>query len=347
MKRSSEIIGSPVISISEGLQIGTIKGMVINPQQKKVEFLLLDDYLDDVELKGLSLLSAEGVGEFAVTVQNSNELVNLSKISILLELVQKDILLLGTKVVTKKGRLLGEVVEFSVYTENGELAEVYYNDAEENEVPLSADSIITIGKEVLIVEEDDIFDARPAAQPAAPPPPPPPPPPAQRSAAPAQQQQTQRPAAPAQQQAQRPAATPAQQPAAAPAPKAAAPQAAPAPAAQPTTKGKTGNFKKGNDRSSGSAETTIDKSEKAKIADQAVAEKDMLISEPKSDLDPAEIFVRRQQQFLIGKTLLKDLKMDDGEIIAWENEIITEELFERVYKLGTQKLMELAMSVRE
>ena len=50
---------------------------------------------------------------------------------------------------------------------------------------------------------------------------------------------------------------------------------------------------------------------------------------------------------MIGKTLLKDLKADDGEVLAWENQVITEEIFNRIYRLGAQKLMELAMSVRE
>ena len=104
MKKSKEIIGAPVISISEGIQIGSVKGLVVNPQQKNVEFLLLDELQEGKELKGLSFRSAEGVGEFAVTVQNSNVIVDLMKISLLKELVQKGIQVLGTKVVTRKGK---------------------------------------------------------------------------------------------------------------------------------------------------------------------------------------------------------------------------------------------------
>ena len=76
MKKSKEIIGAPVISISEGIQIGSVKGLVVNPQQKNVEFLLLDELQEGKELKGLSFRSAEG-NEFAVTVQNSNVIVDL------------------------------------------------------------------------------------------------------------------------------------------------------------------------------------------------------------------------------------------------------------------------------
>jgi len=73
----------------------------------------------------------------------------------------------------------------------------------------------------------------------------------------------------------------------------------------------------------------------------------MLSSLNAGDLDPADIFIQRQRQFLIGKTLLKDLQSKEGEVIAWENEVVTEELFEKAHKIGAQKIMELAMSVRE
>jgi len=281
MKKSKEIIGAPVISISEGMQIGTVKGLIVNPQQKNVEFLLLDEPEAGKDLKGLSFRSAEGIGEFAVTVEDKNVIVDIMKIGILKELVQKGIQVLGTKVVTRKGTYLGDVVEFSVDTTSGELAEVFYQGKGEEEQSLKARSIITIGKEVLIVEEESEAKTLRAED------------------------------------------------------------------SSPINKD-TGNFKEGDDRSAGMVEAPVADTIKSDFAARSsAAERDMLVSEPKGDLDPAEIFVQRQRQYLIGKTLLKDLKMDDGEVLAWENQVITEELFDRVYRLGAQKLMELAMSVRE
>jgi len=255
-----------------------VKGLVVNPQQKNVEFLLLDELQEGEELKGLSFRSAEGVGEFAVTVQDSNAIVDLMKISLLKEMVQKGIQVLGTKVVTRKGKLLGEVTEYSVDTESGELTEFFYNGSGGIEHSLPAHSIITIGKEVLVVEEEGTA-ANAGAE------------------------------------------------------------------APPPVKKETGNFPMGND---GSLEKEVPEAEKSELeiaALSSAAERELLISEP--DPDPAEIFVQRQRQYLIGKTLLKDFKLEDGEIIAWENQVITEELFDRIYRLGTQKLMELTLSVRE
>ncbi|HHU76415.1 MAG TPA: hypothetical protein GXZ24_05935 [Firmicutes bacterium] len=283
MKKSKEIIGSPIISIQEGIQIGVTKGLVINPQQKNIEFLLLDEPGEGEKLRGLSYRSAQGVGEFAVTVEDSSIIVDLMKVGILRELVQKEIHLLGTKVVTRKGRLLGEVTEYAINTETGELAEVFFSAKGETEQSLPASSIITIGKEVLIVENGETD-------------------------------------------------------------KVAADDNLP-----PIVEGKE-NFERGNDGSTLKGE--IPAVEKSRIdhdfaALSSAAERDLLRSEPQGDSDPTEIFMQRQRQYLIGKTLFKDFKTVDGEVIAWENQIITEELLDRVYQLGTQKLMELAMSVRD
>ena len=217
----------------------------------------MDEFQEGKELKGLSFRSAEGVGEFAVTVQDSNVIVDLMKISILKELVRKEIQVVGTKVVTRKGKFLGEVTEYAIDTESGELTEIFYNGTGEKKQALPALSIITIGKEVLIVEDEGL--AKKIGTESLP---------------------------PAEKEAE--------------------------------------NFKKGDDGSADKETPAMEKSKTDFAAFSSAAERDLLISKPKGDLDPAEIFVQRQRQYLIGKTLLKDLKMDDGEVIAWENQIITE-----------------------
>ena len=100
--------------------------------------------------------------------------------------------------------------------------------------------------------------------------------------------------------------------------------------ATPSVKKETGNFSMGDDGSSVEEVPAVEKSNNSFAALSSAAERDLLISEPKGDPDPAEIFVQRQRQYLIGKTLLKDFKLNDGEVIAWENQVITEELFDRL-----------------
>ena len=38
MKKSTEILGLPIISISEGMEIGKVKSLVINPEKGSLRF---------------------------------------------------------------------------------------------------------------------------------------------------------------------------------------------------------------------------------------------------------------------------------------------------------------------
>jgi uncharacterized protein YrrD len=280
MKKSKEIIGSPVISIADGVQIGTIKGLIVNPQQKSVEFLLLDEKSGGPELKGIPFRSAEAVGEFAVTIEDKGVLIDMMKVGILQELIETGVDVIGTKVITKKGKYLGDVNEYAVDTVTGKFAEFYYMSEGKAEKTIMVENVITIGKEVLVVGEEAGVVTENIGE------------------------------------------------------------------NQSGSEKMKENFRSQDKELSGkeniSAAGTTEQGESP-----GGNVKTSFTSEMKSSLDPAGIFVQRQRQSLIGKTLIKDIKLDSGEIIARENTVVTEELFNKIYEIGAQKLMELAVSVKE
>lgn len=280
MKKSKEIIGSPVISIADGVQIGTIKGLIVNPQQKSVEFLLLDEKSGGPELKGIPFRSAEAVGDFAVTIEDKGVLIDMMKVGILQELIETGVDVIGTKVITKKGKYLGDVSEYAVDTVTGKFAEFYYMSEGKAEKTIMVENVITIGKEVLVVGEEAGVVTENIGE------------------------------------------------------------------NQSGSEKMKENFRSQDKELSGkeniSAAGTTEQGESP-----GGNVKTSFTSEMKSSLDPAGIFVQRQRQSLIGKTLIKDIKLDSGEIIARENTVVTEELFNKIYEIGAQKLMELAVSVKE
>ncbi len=271
MKKSREMIDLPVISITDGVQIGSVKGLAINPQQKTVEVLLLDEKTSGEGLKGIPFRSAEAIGEFAVTVEDNSVPISLEKVGILQELIEKGIDVIGTKVITKKGKYLGDVTEYSFEAATGMLKEFYYQSEGQVEKIVTVKNVITIGKEILVVEEDAISEMQDGE--------------------------------------------------------------------------KASGLEKKADTFA--PVTEVLPQEESKPPGDPVDAKAPFVPEEKGDLDPAGTFVQRQRQHIIGKTLLKDIKTDDGKVIALENTVVTEELFERIYKMGAQKLMELAVSVRE
>ena len=280
MKKSKEIIGSPVISIADGVQIGTIKGLIVNPQQKSVELLLLDEKSGGPELKGIPFRSAEAVGDFAVTIEDKGVLIDMMKVGILQELIEMGVDVIGTKVITKKGKYLGDVSEYAVDTVTGKFAEFYYMSEGKAEKTIMVENVITIGKEVLVVGEEAGAVTENIRE------------------------------------------------------------------NQSASEKMNENFRSQDKEPSGKENiSAAGTTEQGESPDGNV--KTPFVSEIKSSLDPAGIFVQRQRQSLIGKTLLKDIKSDSGEIIARENTVVTEELFNKIYEIGAQKLMELAVSVKE
>ena len=276
-KRSQEIVNSQVISISDGVQVGTIKNFLVNPRQKAVDFLLLNEGED--QLRGIPYRLADGVGEYAITVQDKSAIVDMSRIGVLQEIIDQGIKIIGTKMISNKGKYLGEAVEFAIDTLSGELTRIIYREEGGGEKSVEAQSVMTLGLEVIVVDDNAVSTQTVQS------------------------------------------------------------------GGSSESEGAGENFNKGDERSLPIEEEEVPEPESN--AEVQGFEESSREESQESDLDPTEIFVQRQKNNLIGKTLLKDFKSDDGEVLVHENEVVTEELFHRVYKLGTQKLVELATSVKE
>ncbi|MGJ3205655.1 PRC-barrel domain-containing protein [Geobacillus thermoleovorans] len=152
MKASAQIIGLPIISIADGAQIGTVKSLVINPDKGSIDFLTVEQ--DDVQLslKAIPFKKVVGIGEFAVTVEQGHDVIDLSEIPIANQLVNKQIRIKNTKAITRKGQLLGEAREFFVDEESGDIVGIALQ-LEKGEAVLPASEVLTYGKDILIIND--------------------------------------------------------------------------------------------------------------------------------------------------------------------------------------------------
>ncbi len=153
MKSSSQIVGLPVISITDGNEVGRVKSLIVNPGQKSIDFLTLqhDDW--QISTKAIPFKKVIGVGEYAVTIDNAGDVIDLTQIPVTSELITKQIKIIGTKVMTRKGQLLGKVTEFFVDEDNGQITGVTVDVSDRDET-LNAEHIITLGKDIMVVHED-------------------------------------------------------------------------------------------------------------------------------------------------------------------------------------------------
>ena len=151
MKLTKEIIGLRIISILDGTQVGVVKDFVLNPQANTLDFVMVDQATDVFGAKVIAFADILGMGEFAITIQDPGVIQDVAQNIDVQNLLKQDTHVLGTKVLTKKGQLIGEVTELLIDEETGKIAACLFDSqGEMHQVPV--EEIITLGKELLIVE---------------------------------------------------------------------------------------------------------------------------------------------------------------------------------------------------
>ncbi|MGG3738520.1 PRC-barrel domain-containing protein [Aeribacillus pallidus] len=153
MKKSVEIKGLPIICLSDGTELGKVKSLIVNPEKGSVDFLTVEHQDWQVSVKAIPFKKVIGIGEYAVTVENESAIIDLNEIPIANNLVNKNIRVIDTKVMTRKGQLLGQVTEFFVNDETGEIIGLDMKWGE-REAILPASFVSTYGKDIIIVSEE-------------------------------------------------------------------------------------------------------------------------------------------------------------------------------------------------
>lgn len=286
--KSKELLGLPLISIADAREVGTIGGLVINPQQKSVDLLLLEKK-EGEDLQGIPFCLIEGVGDFAVTVTDSNLIINIMKIGLLKDLVEKEIRLVGSRLITNKGKYLGQVTECSLNAENGMLTELFYQEEEgEGELSIQAQEIVTIGQDVVIVS-------------------------ASKSSSTSKPQPKGRQFSSKERQEILQALTP--------------------------SKEKEKPEKK---------EEEVPPPPVKEKPKKEYLEREKPISSPQEEIsDPAQSIIERKRDELVGKTLIKDIKTEEGQIIARADTVITHDIYNQIQGLGYEVFIEMATSVKD
>lgn len=107
---------------------------------------------------GASLLpfsAVMGLGESAITTESANNLVTVSTAPDFEKHLSLDIKVIGTKVLTKTGRIQGKVNEY-VLDSTGKIVACEIEDMNGEITNLAAQNVVTFGKEVLIIAETDM-----------------------------------------------------------------------------------------------------------------------------------------------------------------------------------------------
>lgn len=169
MKKSAEILGLPIISITEGRELGISKALLIDAKNGIVAALILEDEEWFRGVKVLPYNCVIAIGEDAVTVTSSENILQLNEASEYEQLLTANVKIINTKAITKAGSIQGIVTEIYV-DENGKVAQCEITKTSGDIDEISAEQVSIFGKQVTIIDSDVPRRApvqpQPVAQPA-------------------------------------------------------------------------------------------------------------------------------------------------------------------------------------
>ncbi len=144
MKNSSQVIGLPLISISEGAECGIIKDIMIEPQKKKIKSLIIRGSKNEYDFCEIKLGDITGIGKDYVTTQCAE-----NKKSI--ETSNPGISLLGLTCIASSGDVLGSIKEYAFDEKTGDISSIQIDSGLE----ASGKSILSISDKLIFVDRED------------------------------------------------------------------------------------------------------------------------------------------------------------------------------------------------
>jgi len=150
-KKSVEILGLPIISITEGRELGMSKTLLIDAKNGAVAAITIED---EDWYRGVKLLpysSVIAIGHDAVTITNSENILTLEDASDYEAMLDANIRIIGTKAITKSGTINGTVSEIFI-GDDGKVEKVQIVDPNGAEAEITSDQISIFGKQVTVID---------------------------------------------------------------------------------------------------------------------------------------------------------------------------------------------------
>lgn len=153
MKKSRDVVGLPVLELTEGKSLGRVHSLVVNPVTRRVEALEIGERtLLKTRTEFATYAKLRSIGSDAVTLSNHEAVQDADENPELARLLERKII--GSRVVTVDGTLAGTVEDFSFQTEDGALVELYlYADRTRGHLAIPVAAVETFGLDFIIVSE--------------------------------------------------------------------------------------------------------------------------------------------------------------------------------------------------
>lgn len=159
MYRSKKLLALPVISLSDGEELGKVKGIIIDSETISLAALVLDyrkGFLKEPRLIHFDQITS--FGDYAITIKNPSACERIGSRPQLNPLVRQPVQILGAKVLSEDGNLLGTVEEFTFEPTTGKISSLELTDnllstLFKGKSYLDGNTITALGKSTIIVQK--------------------------------------------------------------------------------------------------------------------------------------------------------------------------------------------------
>ena len=153
MKKSVHILGLPIISITEGKELGISKSLVIDAAKGMITALVIEDEDWYRGVKILPYTSVIAIGDDAITITSSESILSVDEATEFEPLLTANIKVIDTKAITKAGSIHGIVNEIIV-DDNGSIAKCEVKTPAGEITEVSAEQVSVFGKQVTVIDSE-------------------------------------------------------------------------------------------------------------------------------------------------------------------------------------------------
>lgn len=151
MKKSSQVVGLPLMGVKEGTADGSAIDFMIDASTKKVCYIILQGSNGYFGNSALPVREVMGVGnDYIIT----STLGNVKELTQLKELKESGFFILGTRVISCTGDALGAVADFSFDEKEGTIETIELD----NDTVIAGDKIISFSGDLVFVDEAGSVD---------------------------------------------------------------------------------------------------------------------------------------------------------------------------------------------
>ena len=157
MKKTAEIAGLPVISISDGNEVGSVEGLVVNASKGVIDYIMVNSTLHLYNTIVIPAGEVLGIGEYALTIESPKALKDISTLPGAVDLLKNNVQVKNTRLMTKKGKLIGETGDFYIDDEdNMKIVGLDFKRNDKSDIIkiIPGECVVTFGKSLIIVDDE-------------------------------------------------------------------------------------------------------------------------------------------------------------------------------------------------